>query len=75
MLDRARIVAAAARLAYLISGAMSDVLPRTPVACVKSNVVLTLPADLADLASDRLYSRVKQLARLIGRDAVITISG
>ena len=74
MLDRARIVAAAARLAYLISGAMSDVLPRTPVACVKSNVVLTLPADLADLASDRLYSRVKQLARLIGRDAVITIA-
>jgi len=75
MLDRARIVAAAVRLAYLVSGAMPDVLPRTPVACLKSKVELTLPADLADLASDRLYSRVKQLARLIGRDAIVTIAG
>lgn len=74
MLDRARIVAAAARLAYLVSGAMPDVLPRTPVVCGKSKVVLTLPKDLADLASDRLYSRVKQLARLIGREPVITIT-
>ena len=75
MLDRARIVAAAIRLAYLVAAAMPDVLPRTPVVCVKSKVVLTLPADLADLASDRLYSRVKQLARLIGRDAIVTIAG
>jgi exopolyphosphatase/guanosine-5'-triphosphate,3'-diphosphate pyrophosphatase len=75
MLDRARIVAAAIRLAYLIAAAMPDVLPSTPVACFKSKVVLTLPAALADLASDRLYNRVKQLARLIGRDAVITVAG
>jgi exopolyphosphatase / guanosine-5'-triphosphate,3'-diphosphate pyrophosphatase len=74
-LDRARIVAAAIRLAYLISAAMPDVLPQTPVVCVKSRVVLSLPPSLADLASDRLYSRVKQLARLIGRDAAITVSG
>ena len=45
MLDRARIVAAAIRLAYLIAAAMPDVLPHTPVACFKSKVVLTLPAE------------------------------
>ncbi len=73
MLDRARIVAAAARLAYLISGAMPDVLPRTPVLCSKSKVTLTLPNELAALASERLYSRVKQLARLIGREPTINI--
>ncbi|VTZ48885.1 Exopolyphosphatase [Methylocella tundrae] len=73
MLDRARIVAAAARLAYLVSGAMPDILPSTPVVCLKSKVVLTLPKQLADLASERLYSRVKQLARLIGREPVVTI--
>ncbi len=74
MLDRARIVAAAARLAYLISGAMPDVLPRAPVVCAKNQVVLTLPKELADLASERLYSRVKQLARLIGREPVVNIA-
>ncbi|VTZ27022.1 hypothetical protein MPC1_4470004 [Methylocella tundrae] len=35
--------------------------------------MLTLPKQLADLASERLYSRVKQLARLIGREPVVTI--
>ncbi len=75
MLDKARILAAATRLAHLVSAAMPDVLPRTPLVCVKAKVMLTLPADLADLASDRLYSRLKQLARLIGREPVITIAG
>ncbi|MEJ0094131.1 MAG: exopolyphosphatase [Methylocella sp.] len=75
MLDRARILAASARLAYLVSAAMPDVLPRAPVACVANKVVLTLPADLADLVSDRLYNRLKQLARLIGREPVVSIAG
>ncbi len=54
---------------------MPDVLPRTPVACGANKVVLTLPADLADLVSDRLHSRLKQLARLIGREPVVSIAG
>ncbi|WP_051335720.1 Ppx/GppA family phosphatase [Methylocapsa acidiphila] len=74
-LDKARILAAAMRLAYLLSGAMPDVLARTPVACVKSRVVLTLPSDLADLASERVHNRLKQLARLIGREPAITVAG
>lgn len=75
MLDKARILAAATRVAYLLSGAMPNVLPRTPVACVKTKLILTLPAELADLACDRLYNRLKQLARLIGREPAITIAG
>ncbi len=74
-LDKARILAAATRLGYLISGAMPDVLPRAPVACLKAKVVLTLPSDLADLASERVQNRLKQLARLIGREPVITVAG
>jgi exopolyphosphatase/guanosine-5'-triphosphate,3'-diphosphate pyrophosphatase len=38
-------------------------------------LILTLPNDLGDLACDRLFNRLKQLARLIGRDPVITIVG
>jgi exopolyphosphatase/guanosine-5'-triphosphate,3'-diphosphate pyrophosphatase len=54
---------------------MSGVLPRTPIACVKTKLILTLPRSLADLVSERLQNRLNQLARLIGREPVITIAG
>jgi exopolyphosphatase / guanosine-5'-triphosphate,3'-diphosphate pyrophosphatase len=74
-IERARILAAATRAAYVISGAMSGVLPLTPLTCVKSTLILTLPRGLADLASERLQNRLKQLGRLIGREPAITIAG
>jgi len=75
MLDRARIFGAAARVAFIVSAAMPGVLPRTPLACHKTKLVLTLPADLADLAGDRLMNRLKQLARQIGREPAIAMAG
>ena len=75
MLERARILAAATRAAFVISGAMSGVLPLTPLTCVKSTLILALPRGLADLASERLQNRLKQLGRLIGREPAITIAG
>lgn len=75
MIDRARLLAGATRVAYLVSAAMAGVLPRTPMLCAKSKLTLTLPPDLAALASDRLNNRVKQLARLIGREAALVIGG
>jgi exopolyphosphatase/guanosine-5'-triphosphate,3'-diphosphate pyrophosphatase len=71
LLDRARILGAAMRVAYIISAGMTGVLPRTPMLCARGIVNLTLPPELADLASDRLQNRLQRLARLIGRDAVI----
>jgi exopolyphosphatase/guanosine-5'-triphosphate,3'-diphosphate pyrophosphatase len=75
LLDKARILAAAIRVGTIVSGSMGNILPRTPIACVKSKVVLTMPRDLADLASDRLQNRLKQLARLIGREPLIETEG
>jgi exopolyphosphatase/guanosine-5'-triphosphate,3'-diphosphate pyrophosphatase len=75
MLDKARILGGAMRVANLVSGAMEGVLPRTPMVCVKSKLNLTLPPDLAPLSSERLQNRLKQLARLIGREPAITIAG
>lgn len=75
MLDKARILAAAMRVGNLVSGAMEGVLPRTPLVCVKAKLVLTLPGELGDLSSERLQNRLKQLARLIGREPVITVAG
>jgi exopolyphosphatase/guanosine-5'-triphosphate,3'-diphosphate pyrophosphatase len=74
MLDRARILAAATRAAYVISGAMSGVLPLTPLNCTTTTLILTLPRGLADLASERLQNRLKHLGRLIGREPAITIA-
>jgi exopolyphosphatase / guanosine-5'-triphosphate,3'-diphosphate pyrophosphatase len=74
-LDRARLLGAASRVAYAISAAMPDVLPRTPLACTRAKLTLRLPADLAPLANDRLASRLRALAKLIGRDSEIRIDG
>ena len=37
-------------------------------------VTLTLPAEYADLASDRVLNRLKALGRLMGVDAEIAIA-
>jgi exopolyphosphatase/guanosine-5'-triphosphate,3'-diphosphate pyrophosphatase len=71
MLDRARILGAALRVAYLVSAAMPGVLPRAPLHCSHGALRLDLPPDFAALASDRLMNRLKQLARLIGRTPAI----
>ena len=75
LLDRARLLGGAIRIAYLVSAAMADVLPRTPMICVKNKLVLTLPSDLAHLTSDRLTNRLKQLGRLIGREPAVVVAG
>jgi exopolyphosphatase/guanosine-5'-triphosphate,3'-diphosphate pyrophosphatase len=71
LLDRARILGAAMRVAYIISAAMPGVLPRAPMICQKGKVLLTLAPDLAPLNSERLQTRMKQFARLIGGDPEI----
>ena len=50
------------------------VLPRTPMAVQRGRVVLTLPSDLAALNSDRLQTRLRQFARLLGGDPEVRTS-
>jgi exopolyphosphatase/guanosine-5'-triphosphate,3'-diphosphate pyrophosphatase len=71
ILDRARVLGAAMRVAFLISAAMPGVLPRAPLFVEHGRLVLKLAAELAPLAGERLSNRVKQLARLIGREPVM----
>lgn len=75
MLVRARVLGAALRVAYVLSAAMPGVLPRTPLTGELGAIALTLPHELGDLASERLHSRMKQIARLTARDAEIRIMG
>jgi hypothetical protein len=53
---------------------MPGVLGRAPMVCEKGQVVLTLPAELAPLSSERLQTRMRQFARLIGGDLEIRAS-
>jgi exopolyphosphatase / guanosine-5'-triphosphate,3'-diphosphate pyrophosphatase len=72
MIDRARILGGALRVAYLISGAMPGVIDKAELAVEHSTVVLHLPGELAVLSGSRVMTRVKQLAKLIGRRAEIS---
>jgi exopolyphosphatase / guanosine-5'-triphosphate,3'-diphosphate pyrophosphatase len=73
MIDRARILGGALRVAYLISGAMPGVIDQATLAVERRTVVLHLPGELADLAGPRVLTRLRQLAKLIGRKAEIVM--
>lgn len=68
ILERALLLAASFRVAYLLSAGMPGLLSRLPAACVDGRLILRFPDDLAALASERVAGRLKQLARLLGRD-------
>lgn len=71
LLDRARVLGATMRVAYLISAAMPGVLPRAPMVVEHGRLVLQLGDVLKPLAGDRVFARLRQLARLIGREPVM----
>jgi exopolyphosphatase/guanosine-5'-triphosphate,3'-diphosphate pyrophosphatase len=71
MLDRARVLGASLRVAYLTSASMPGVLPYTPMVVDRGKLKLKLRGRFAPLAGERLFNRVRQLARLIGREPVI----
>ena len=74
LLDRARILGAVMRVAYVASASMPDVLPRMPLVVDRGVLKLKLSGELAALASGRLNNRVRQLGKLIGREYKIEIA-
>ncbi len=72
-LDHARILGAAMRVAYLVSASMPGVLPKTPMQVRNRKLTLRLSGKYAPLAGERVFNRLKQLARLIGREPVIAL--
>jgi exopolyphosphatase/guanosine-5'-triphosphate,3'-diphosphate pyrophosphatase len=71
MLDRARVLGAAMRLAYVVSAAMPGVLPETALAVERHRLALRLPDEFGALAGERILNRLRGLARLIGREPVV----
>jgi exopolyphosphatase/guanosine-5'-triphosphate,3'-diphosphate pyrophosphatase len=68
ILDRARVLGAAMRVAYILTAGHDGVLPHTPMKVKRSRLTLHLPGKYAGLASDRLAGRLRSLARLVGRE-------
>ena len=71
MLERARVLGAAFRVAHLISAARPGVLPATHFRSKGRKLMLVFEHQMVDLVADRVGSRFKQLARLIGRSGSI----
>src|SRR6202047_3267868 len=69
LLDRARVLGAALRVAYLVSASTPGVLPKTPMLVARGRLVLRFENGLKALAGERVFVRLRQLARLIGRAA------
>lgn len=68
MLERARQLAAAMRLAYVLTAAMTGVLPQIELAFGPGKTLhLDLPKKLADLQGEPVDKRLDQLAQLFGR--------
>jgi exopolyphosphatase / guanosine-5'-triphosphate,3'-diphosphate pyrophosphatase len=74
LIDRARILGGALRVAYLLSAANPGVLTHTPLLCTSTTLELQLSQALAALSSERLCSRLRQLSRLVGRAPLITVN-
>jgi exopolyphosphatase/guanosine-5'-triphosphate,3'-diphosphate pyrophosphatase len=71
----ARLLGAAFRVGFLLSGGMPGVLPRLPLVAERRRLVLRVPARLAALPSERVTGRLKQLAKLTDRDVAVEIEG
>ena len=73
LIERARILGAAMRVAYLASAAMPGVLNRITLRCDHGKLVLNVPFHLRDISNERLYNRLRQLAKLTGREPSVAI--
>jgi exopolyphosphatase/guanosine-5'-triphosphate,3'-diphosphate pyrophosphatase len=74
MLDRAKVLGAAFRVAHLISAARPGVLPATHFRTEGRKLMLVFEHQMVDLVADRVGSRFKQLAKLLGRSGSIVRS-
>jgi exopolyphosphatase/guanosine-5'-triphosphate,3'-diphosphate pyrophosphatase len=71
LLYRARILAAAMRVAYQVSASQPGVLGKAPLTVARGRLILRLDGRQAALGGARVLNRLRQLARLVGLKAEI----
>jgi len=72
-LERARILAGAMRLAYVLTGAMTGVLPKIKLFIDGKKLVLDMPKKLSDLYGESVAKKLNQLADAMGLEAEIRL--
>lgn len=65
-LERARVLAGAMRLAYLLTGSMTGVLPKIKLFVEGKKLVLRFPRKLGNLHGESVEKRLTQLANVMG---------
>ena len=74
MQDRARLVAAAQRLAYVLTGAMPGLLPKIKLHYgEKKKLILSMPRRNKDIVGERVKKRLAELAGLTGQKSEVVI--
>ena len=71
LIERARALGAALRVASLLSGSMPGVIARTRVEVRGKTLALVLPGDLGALAGARVMRRLAQVAKIAGLEPAI----
>src|SRR4030095_9323435 len=59
MLDRARVLGAAMRVAYLLTAGQAGVLPKTPMYVKRGTLILKMTGSYSELTSERLAGRLR----------------
>lgn len=73
LMERARALGAALRVAHLISGAMPNVVGRSRIEKRGKTLTLVLPSDFAALGGARVLRRLGGFARLAGLEPMIAV--
>nr|WP_108661954.1 Ppx/GppA phosphatase family protein [Acuticoccus kandeliae] len=69
--ERAALLAGIFRIAYVLAPGVPGILPRTRLLKEGDDLVISLPADLAEIDGERPLRRVRQLAKLVGASGSI----
>ncbi|MEM6762229.1 MAG: Ppx/GppA family phosphatase [Pseudomonadota bacterium] len=73
--QRAKVLAAAFKVAYVMAPGMAGILPRIKLRMEGEKLMLSLPPSLAALDGERPRRRVRQLAKLINAEGVVATDG
>lgn len=75
MIERARIISAAQRLAYVLSGAMPGVLPDVGLEVSGAKLTLKIPKKCEPLWGDRVMRRFRDLCQTMSKAPVVYLGG
>lgn len=75
LIERARLLGGAIRVAHMVTAAMPGIIQQTRMEARGNELTLIVPGNLAPLAGDRVLRRLRQLAKIIGKEPALVVEG